>query len=175
MNTVILASRFDLPFYLRLPSSIFLTWDPESSAAAVLPRQRLGHVAFSRTTDLVPESTLLDAPSPSPYSAPAHEVLMTCQTNGYGEVPTLRIDTSPTGGFTELRPYTEITVFVAVSDADQTRDRKQKPRLMKILNHFVSIYRLSAPWPTTSVSFLPSLPAARIFRDGRVTKLKLQE
>ena len=29
MKKAILASRFDLPFYLRLPSKGFFTWDPE--------------------------------------------------------------------------------------------------------------------------------------------------
>jgi len=148
MNAVVLASRFDLPFYLRLSSGVFLTWDPENIAAAVLPRQRLGQVSFSKTTGLVPEAKLLDAPSPPPYDTPAHKVLMTCETKGYGEVSTLHIDTSQAGGFAELRPYTEMTVFLVVSEESQAGGTKQKPRVIKILNHFISLYRLITqdPW-----------------------------
>jgi|GEM_PF-6234201 len=148
MIAVVLASRFDLPFYLRLPGGIILTWDPEDIAAAILPRQRLGQVSFSKTTSLVPEANLLDAPAAPPYETPAHRVLMTCQTKGYGEVPTLHIDTSQAGGFTELRPYTEVTVFLAVSDESQAREARQKVRVTKILNHFLAMYRLVTqdPW-----------------------------
>jgi hypothetical protein len=148
MNTVVLASRFDLPFYLRLPGSVFLTWDPEDIAAAILPRQRLGQVSFSKTTNLVPEATLLDAPSPPAFDTPAHKVLMACETKGYGEVPTLHIDTSQAGGYAELRPYTEVTVFLGVSDEGQARGARQKVRVFKILNHFLALYRLVTqdPW-----------------------------
>jgi len=148
MSAAILASRFDLPFYLRLPSSVFLTWDPEDAVAALLPRQRLGQVSFSRTTGLVPETRLLDSPGPAPHTPPAHKVLMTCQTKDYGEVPTLHIDTSQAGGFAELRPYTEATVFVTLPAEVDGQKGRQKARVMKILNHFLGLYRLVTqdPW-----------------------------
>lgn len=148
MNAVILGSRFDLPFYLRLPGAVFLTWDPENIAAAVLTRQRLGQVSFSKTTSLVSAEKLLDAPSAPPYETPARKMLMICETKGYGKVPTLHIDSSQEGGFVELRPYTEVTVFTAVSEESQARWARQKARVIKILNHFLALYRLVTqdPW-----------------------------
>lgn len=157
------ASRFDLPFYLRLPSSVFLTWDPNDSIAAVLPRQRLGEVSFSRTTSLVQEATLLDAPAPPPYGAPAHLVVMTCETRDGRTVPTLRVDTSVAGGCAEVRPYTEITVFVS----DAVRRGEQRTRTFRILNHFLDLYRLVTqdPWvvpidPELDVYLIDSAVAA---------------
>src|SRR5438034_8412765 len=113
MISELYASLFDLPFYLRLPSSLFLTWDPHDSLAGILPRQRLGEVSFSRTTTLVQESTLLDAQAPHPYDAPRHLVVMTCETRDGRTVPTLRVDTGAAGGCAEVRAYTEITLFVS--------------------------------------------------------------
>lgn len=148
MSTAVLASRFDLPFYLRLPSSVFLTWDPEDVAAGLMPRQRLGEVSFSKITGLVPETRLLDSPAQAPYQPPARKVLMTCETRDYGELPTLHIDTSEAGGFTELRPYTEVTVFLVMAAEADGRRGKQKARVIRILNHFLALYRLVTqdPW-----------------------------
>jgi len=51
----------------------------------------------------------MDAPS-----QPEYEYLMTCNTKAYGEVPTLHIDTGPTGGFSERRAYSEVIVFTVI-------------------------------------------------------------
>lgn len=138
--------RFDLPFYLRLPGAVFLVWDPNDRCAGLLPRQRLGEVAFSKTTRLVSEDRLLDARMQAPYVAPRHGVAMVCETPDYGTIPTLRVDTGPDGGCAELRPFTEVFVFVsdAVASADQLR------RVFAILNNFIGLYRLVTqdPWVT---------------------------
>lgn len=149
MSAAVLSSRLDLPFYLRLPSKVFATWDPEAGVAAVLPRQRLGQAGFTRTTRLVPEATLLDAPSPPPYLPPGHDVVMTCVVPTVGEIPTLSIDTTLDGGYAELRSYTEITVFLAlreVPDAKALSDHRA--RMTAVLNHFLTMYRLVTqdPW-----------------------------
>jgi hypothetical protein len=150
MSDAVLASRFDLPFYLRLPSSVFLTWDPEEIAAGLLPRQRLGQVSFSKTTALVQEARLLDAPCQAPYQPPAHKVMMTCVTKDYGELPTLHIDTSQAGGFSELRPYSEVTVFATMATQADGQKGKQKARVIEILNHFLSLYRLVTQDPSVT-------------------------
>ncbi|MBI1735806.1 MAG: hypothetical protein HYR51_11590 [Candidatus Rokubacteria bacterium] len=49
MSAAILASRFDLPFYLRLPSSVLLTWDPEDAAAADEYEQRAAYKRIAAT------------------------------------------------------------------------------------------------------------------------------
>ena len=149
MIEAILSSRFDLPFYLRLPSAVFITWDPDEGVAAILPRQRLGQAGFSRTTQLVPESTLLDSPSPPPYLPPGHGFMMTCDSPTLGEIPTLSVDTTLDGGYAELRPYTEATVFVALSAAPApTETARHKERVGRVLNHFLTMYRLVTqdPW-----------------------------
>jgi len=149
MTPAVLSSRLDLPFYLRLPHMVFPTWDPEDGAAAILPRQRLGQAGFSRSTRLVEESRVLDSPSPPPYLPPGHDVVMTCVSDELGEVPTLSFDTTQNGGYAELRPYTEATVFVTlprVPSAEQVA--AQKERVGKVLNHFLTMYRLVTqdPW-----------------------------
>jgi hypothetical protein len=138
--------RFDLPFYLRLPGAAFPVWDPGDRCAGLLPRQRLGEVAFSKTTQLVPEDRLLDARVPAPYEAPRHGVAMVCETPDYGIVPTLRVDTGPNGGCAELRPFTEVCVFVS----DAVASDAQLPRVFAILNNFIGLYRLVTqdPWVT---------------------------
>jgi hypothetical protein len=144
MSSQVYSFRFDLPFYLRLPGSLFLAWDPNDSAAAVLPRQRLGEVVFSKTTGLVPEERLLDSRVFAPYTPSRHGVAMLCETPVYGNLPTLRIDTGLDGGCAELRPYTEMYVFVSdVVAADQLL-----PRVFAIVNNFIGLYRLVTqdPW-----------------------------
>jgi hypothetical protein len=73
---------------------------------------------------------------------------MKCQTKEYGELPTLHIDTGQGGGFAELRPYTEATVFVVVSDESDAKAGRQKDRVVKILNHLLALYQLVTqdPW-----------------------------
>lgn len=150
MSAGVLSSRFDLPFYLRLPSKVFFTWDPEATVAAVLPRQRLGEVSFSRATTLVKDEELLDSPSPPPYMPPGHDVVMKCVVPSIGrEISTLSIDTTHTGGFTELRPYTEITMFVVLPDLPVGAALvEHRARVVTVLNHFLTVYRLLTqdPW-----------------------------
>lgn len=114
MKKAILASRFDLPFYLRLPSKGFFTWDPECGVAAVYPRQRIGEESFSKSCKFVNAERLLDSSCPPIDDPSQHKVLMTCNTKAYGEVPTLHIDTGPTGGYSELRAYSEVTIFIII-------------------------------------------------------------
>jgi len=70
---------------------------------------------------------------------------MTCVTKKHGEIATLHIDTASTGGFTELRAYTEVVVFIIVdeeTDAPTSLTSKMKTRTFDVLNHFIDIYRL---------------------------------
>lgn len=138
--------RFDLPFYLRLPGALFFAWDPDDTCAAILPRQRLGEVEFAKTTQLVAEDRLLDSRVPGPYVAPRHGIAMVCESPDYGTIPTLRIDSGPDGGCAELRPYTEVCIFVS----DAVASNQQLPRVFAILNNFISLYRLVTqdPWVT---------------------------
>lgn len=184
MTAAVLSSRFDLPFYLRLPSLVFPAWDPAGGAASVHPRQRLGQASFSRTTRLVAEDRVLDSPSPPPYLPPGHDVVMTCVSTTLGEIPTLSIDTTLNGGYAELRPYSEATVFVtlpAVPGGEQIA--QQKDRVGKVLNHFLTMYRLVTqdPWVVslnleldvylvdTSIGRVPAelatLPPAEVLRN----------
>ncbi len=149
MSAAVLSSRLDLPFYLRLPSKVFATWDPEGGVAAVFPRQRLGQAGFARTTRLVPESALLDSPSPPPYLPPGDVVFMTCVVPTIGEIPTLSIDTTLDGGYAELRPYTEATVFIALREVPDAKALSEhRARMTSVLNHFLTMYRLVTqdPW-----------------------------
>ncbi len=142
MPYAILACRMDLPFYLRLPSEGFLTWDPEQEAALLLPYQRLGEVSFSRTTSFRNVARLLDSPGPAVTGPVEYRYCMTCSTQEYGEVPTLRIEVLHNGGFSELRAYSEIAVFLTIREDEAPPSNESKARAFVILNHFIDLYRL---------------------------------
>lgn len=116
--------------------------------AVVQPCQRIGQVSFARTTTLLAEKQLLDSIAPPSQLPGGHNVLLKCRTVSRGELPTLAIDTSATGGFTELRPFTEVTVFVVVATEADTEVGRQRTRVMGVLNHFLNQYRLVTqdPW-----------------------------
>ena len=116
MAKFILASRLDLPFYFQLPSSAFLTWDRDYGVAAILPCQHFGQVSFSRKATLFNADQLLDSPYAGLASPSNEKVMMTCETKNHGEIATLRIDTSPAGGFSELRAHTEVVIFIIVDE-----------------------------------------------------------
>jgi len=68
---------------------------------------------------------------------------MTCVSEKYGEVPTLHIDTGRTGGFSELRPYTEVAVFIVVNgELSAPPSPESKDRAFRVLNHFLDIYSM---------------------------------
>ncbi len=69
-------------------------------------------------------------------------------TDRSDQIPTLHIDCSETGGFAELRPYTEVIVFVTVADEAQALWKVQKSRVIQVLNHFLALYRIVTqdPW-----------------------------
>jgi len=142
MEKRILATRFDLPFYLRLPPSGFFTWDPEFTIAAILPCPNVGQVSFSKSTTLIDPAQLLNQTCAPRENTSDHKVLMTCQTEDYGEVPTLHIDNAATGGFSELRTYTEVNIFIVTTESDDARLAVSKARSFEVLNHFIDIYRL---------------------------------
>jgi hypothetical protein len=143
MFTSVLSARFDIPFYLRLPSSAFFTWDPEYGTAAIYPRQHLGEITFSKdSSKFVSAKKLLDSPSQPIEGLFYPEILMTCKTKGFGEVPTLHIDTGPTGGFSELRAYSELSVFIAIEKDHDPFSSRAKARIFDVLNNFIDIYRI---------------------------------
>lgn len=142
MEKKVLASKFDLPFYLRLPSSAFFTWDPEFDVAAILPCQRIGEVSFSKSCVLIKPECLLDSICPPIENSSGEKVLMTCKTKDYREIPTLHINTGSTGGFSELRPYTEIVIFIITTEVNNSLLTGPKARAFEVLNHFIDIYRL---------------------------------
>lgn len=140
--------RLDLPFYLRLPSEIVLTWDPKFGVAAILPMQRFGEVAFSRSIsrfdlgERLDPRRLLDSLAPPVDGPGRYNYTLTSASSKTGEeVPTLHIDTGPDGGFAELRGYTEIAVFVVVEQGQALSD-SSKARALEVLNHFLDSYRL---------------------------------
>jgi hypothetical protein len=142
MAKSILASRLDLPFYFRLPSSAFLTWDPDYGVAAILPCQHFGQVSFSRKASLFKADQLLDSPYAGLTNPSNEKVMMTCETKKHGEIATLHIDTGPTGGFSELRAYTEVIIFIIAGEETNTLTPSMKTRTFDVLNHFIDIYRL---------------------------------
>ena len=149
----VLAAVMDLPFYLRLPSQGFMTWDPEFGVAAIQPRQNMGQVSFSKTCDLgakdklepghhIKPQSLLDSPGSPPEGMGYYQWMVTSilgNDNG-PDVPTLRLSNG--GGFSELRPYTEITVFTVVTDESTPISETAKSRTFEVLNHFIDVYRL---------------------------------
>ena len=142
MNDVVLAVRFDLPFYLRLPTNGFFTWDPECATAAIYPRQNIGEVSFAKTSTLINPNQLLDSPSP-PIEGPInHTVVMTSESKAFGKIPTLRINTASAGGYSELRAYTEVTIFIVIRAGRDPLSLESKDRAFQVLNHFIDIYRL---------------------------------
>lgn len=142
MKKTVLKSLFDLPFYLRLPSSLFFTWDPEWGIAAILPCQHIGEVSFSKVCSLINSKRLLDSISDSVNNPSDQKIKMTCMTKDYGEIPTLHIDTGASGGFTELRAYTEVIVFVITTEEGGSLLAASKARTFEVLNHFIDTYRL---------------------------------
>jgi len=142
MKKKVLACRFDLPFYLRLPSSAFTTWDPEYGVAAFYPVQRMGHVSFSKSCIFQGAEKLLDSISPNIQRPPEYKYKMTCPTKAHVEVPTLSIDSGQEGGFSELRAYTEITIFIVISEFNNKISDTFKDRAFQTLNHFLDVYRI---------------------------------
>lgn len=143
MFASVLSARFDIPFYLRLPSLAFFTWDPEYGTAAIYPRQHLGEIIFSKVSlKFKNAKKLLDSPSQPTEGLFYPEFLMTCETKGFGEVPTLHIDTGQTGGFTELRAYSELTVFIAIEKDHDPFSSSAMARIFEVLNNFLDIYRI---------------------------------
>jgi hypothetical protein len=67
---------------------------------------------------------------------------MTCKTRGYGDVPTLHIDTGSKGGFSELRAYSELTVFIVIEKDHDPFSTSAKARIFEVLNNFLDIYRI---------------------------------
>jgi hypothetical protein len=143
MFTSVLSARFDIPFYFRLPSSAFFTWDPEYGTAAIYPKQHLGEITFSKeSSKFVSAKKLLDSTSKPIEGLFYPKILMTCETKGFGEVPTLHIDTGPTGGFSELRAYSELSVFIVIEKDHDPFSRRAKARIFDVLNNFIDIYRI---------------------------------
>jgi hypothetical protein len=141
MSKYILSVRLDLPFYLRLPSSIFLTWDPEYEVAAISPSQHVGDIKFSKQSSLLAPQVILDSYSSHEY--PSYEYMVTSVTSEHEEIKTLNINTGSNGGFTEVRAFTELSIFLLTDENSSPFSSKIKNRSMQVLNHFLDIYRLT--------------------------------
>lgn len=147
--------KFDLPFYLRLPSSRFFTWDPKFKYACIIPGQFIGEESFSRICNKIVDTTktlgitqpcnLLDSPGEDKqgiqYKYPVASVI-----EDGNEYLTQIIDTNSDGGFVQLKPFTEIKIFL-VSDRDILTD-DIKERSLDILNHFLDVYRIITQDPS---------------------------
>jgi hypothetical protein len=141
INKSILSVRFDLPFYLRLPSAFFFTWDPEFDTALILLQQCAGEVSFSKSSSLMAPERILDSPGSSAIDSD-YKYVMTCITEDYGELPTLRIDAGPQGGFTEFRTFTEIVIYIVIPDNNDPFSLDNKNRSIQVINNFLDIYRI---------------------------------
>lgn len=142
MKKTVLASRFDLPFYFRLPSIGYFTWDPECDVALIHPQQRAGEVSFSKSCRFVNAKKLLDSTCPPVKGPSQYEYLLECETEDHDKISTLYINTRPTGGFSEFRAYTEITIFIVIEGNQDPFCHKSKARAFQILHHFINIYRV---------------------------------
>lgn len=136
----IVASRFSIPFYLRLPTGFLLGWEPEAGVCAILPFRRLGEVSFSSACSLTSPAEVLDSYGSPIVETPEHEMLMTCQLANGLEIPTLKIKTGAAGGFHELRSYSELVVFVLVAGPLPPL-REIAVRVAAATNHLIDIYR----------------------------------
>lgn len=144
----LLSLRIDLPFYLRLPVGGFFTWDPEFDSALILPRQAVGEICFRRNrTELAHEVQILDQPS---EPLPIHEEYTYALTSEFEgrEVPTLKVCVAVEGGWTELRPYSEVVVFIAVHHKSEILGFDNRRRAFDVLNAFLDKYRVATqdPW-----------------------------
>jgi hypothetical protein len=142
MNKIVLASTLDLPFYFRLPSIGFFTWDPDCDVAIIHPKQRAGEVSFSKTCKFVDAQKLLDAPCSHLEGPTNYEYLLKCEGENGIEISTLHINTKPTGGFTEFRAYSEVTIFIIVEGNQNSLTDELIVRTFQVLNHFIDIYRI---------------------------------
>ncbi|HMQ79970.1 MAG TPA: hypothetical protein PKE39_01675 [Ignavibacteria bacterium] len=139
----VVSAKFDLPFYLRLPSNRFLSYDEKHKICVIIPLQRLGEKIFNKKTKLAEEQELLDDPQ-------IHE-LTTRKILGYDykvvsdyndkQITTLETRIQENGGFTQLQAYTEITMFIYVLN-ENPKSEDIKKRLFANLNHFLKIYKL---------------------------------
>lgn len=143
-NHNVVSAKFDLPFYLRLPSKGFLCYDEKHKYCTIMPIQRLGEKVFNKKTNLVNENELLDDPHTTP--------LTTSRIDGYDykvrsifddtkEITTLETRVRPDGGFSQLQAYTEIIIFIYLQDEDPY-SAEVKKRIFTNLNHFLKIYKL---------------------------------
>ncbi len=144
MNQFVVAARFDLPFYLRLPPNVFHSYDSEFGVCSILPMQRLGETSFGKKTCLLEKSYLLDGYCESPlqsYEVAGYDYKMTSVLENNEEKPTLEIFVKKNGGFKQLRAYSEIIIWIYVKDKEVDND-KVRNRVFENLNHFLNLYSL---------------------------------
>lgn len=141
----VVAARLPVPFCLRLPPQLFLSWDPEASVCGILSFRRLGTVSFSNGWTPPPDPSfrpemVIDAYAPPPQEIPAHGMCMVCKTSDEKTIPSLLISTGPRGGFSELRGYSDMIVYVVVENQLGTAEQLNV-RVFKALNRFLDVYR----------------------------------
>jgi hypothetical protein len=142
----VVAARFAVPFYLRLPLGLFAAWEPETGVCAILNFRRLGDLSFGGTSSLVSENSLIDSYEPRPFETPEHQILMTCVLANGSEIPTLRISTGAGPSFTELRSYSELVVFF-VLDSPVPELNQLTSRVEAAANNLIDIYRAATQDP----------------------------
>lgn len=72
----VVAARFAVPFYLRLPVGLLAGWEPETGVCAILNFRRLGDLSFAGVSSLVSEASLIDSYDQRPFEIPEHQILI---------------------------------------------------------------------------------------------------
>ena len=145
MKKVVLASRFDLPFYFRLPSKGFFTRDPQCGVAATCLEQHIGEVSFSKSGKFLNAKRLLDLSYPlwmphrsrsmsiwwrvipRPMAKYQHCILTLDQLVDFQSV-------APTARWLSSRSFLEGQILFTYN--------KSRARTFRVLNHFIDIYRI---------------------------------
>jgi len=137
----LISFKTDLPFYLRLPPNWFISYDNFHGECAIHCSHRFGQKQFSKSTPMINNLKIKKYDNygkDRPYNKYQYQI------TGYSEnlkeeIPTLNIDRSDNGGFTELETYTEIHMLLFEDNIDEFTF---KNRISNNLNHFINIYRL---------------------------------
>ncbi len=140
----IISFKTDLPFYLRLPPSWFISYDDIYKECAIFCTHRFGEIQFCKSTELINNCKIKEydlSNTNEPYKEYKYKITG-CSEYLREEVPTLIINRAKNGGFTELKSYTEIDMLLLINDIDNVNESILKNRISDNLNHFINIYRL---------------------------------
>lgn len=141
--TAVAAVRWELPFLLRLPPHGFPCWEPLYGVAVIVPEPQVGMVQWRRSCDFLPVDAVFaeQAPPQNPRHFPPHNYMQTVVLGDGRELPTLRLDGGPSGGFSEARPYTTAVLFMCLENVTDFNEEKTRRRAEEALNSVVRLHR----------------------------------